>query len=116
MIFPKEIQQLHKNITEYLKFGKFENTYECFDHEIRTKIVSQKLLNSKLDLADDSTPELFRIMKGVSKEQTKFKKERDELSSMSDQYLDLLTGSRQIFGICVKLLDMIEKENSVKET
>lgn len=90
MIFPKEIQKLHKNISEYLNYGKFENTYECFDHEIQTKIVSKKLLSKNIDLSDDSTPELFRIMKGVTKQESKLKKEKDALTEMSDNYLDLL--------------------------
>ena len=94
MIFPQEIQKLHKNITEYLKFAKFENTYECFDHEIRSKIITQKLMSQKFDLSDDNTPELFRQMKGLSKEQTKMTKEKDALTETTEKYLDLLAGAR----------------------
>jgi hypothetical protein len=80
MIFPKEIQELHSQITEYLKYAKFENTYECFDHEIRTKIVTKKLLDKKINLMDEDTPELFRMMKGVSKNG---KKDREKLENFN---------------------------------
>ena len=114
MIFPKEVQTLHRNILEYLQFGKFETTHECFDHEIRSKIVTKKLLASKHDLAAENTPELFRMMKGVSKQDAKQKAERDALSEMTDNYLDLLSGTRQIFSLAVKLMGLVEKNKKVE--
>lgn len=116
MIFPEEIQQLHKNILEYLNFGKFENTFECFDSEIRAKVVSQKLLQSRFDLTDEATPELFRVMKGITKDEVKRKKAKDELSERTEQYLDLLAGTRQMFSLIVKLMDYVGKQKKVSFT
>jgi hypothetical protein len=80
MIFPREIQDLHGQITEYLNYANFENTHECFEHEIKTKIVTKKLLDRKINLMDEDTPELFRMLKGVSK---KSKKDREKLSNFN---------------------------------
>lgn len=113
MIFPREIQDLHGQILEYLNYAKFENTSECFEHEIKTKIVTKKLLDRKINLMDDDTPELFRMLKGVSK---KSKKDREKLANfnkLQDEYLDLLAGARQIFKLSLRLVDICEESREV---
>lgn len=113
MIFPREVQALHKQITEYLDFAKFENTSECFEHEIKTKIVTKKLLDMNLNLMDEGTPELFRMMKGVHKTSEKERKRQGEYRNLQEDYLDLLAGSRQIFKLGLKLIDICEGSEDV---
>ena len=66
MLFPADVQKLHENIKEYFRFAKFEDSIECFDAEIKTKIVSKKLDDLDIDFMSEKAPELFRMMKGVS--------------------------------------------------
>lgn len=113
MIFPREIQELHKQITQYLDFAKFENTSECFEHEIKTKIVTKKLLDRKINLMDESTPELLRMMKGVHKTSEKERRRQKELLKLQEEYLDLLAGSRQIFKLGLRMINICEINKKV---
>jgi hypothetical protein len=113
MIFPREIQALHQQIIEYMNYAKFENTSECFEHEIKTKIVTKQLLDRKINLMDDETPELFRMMKGVKKASKRDRRRQDEYKKLQEEYLDLLAGSRQIFKLGLKLIDICEGSEEV---
>ena len=113
MIFPREIQQLHSHIAQYLDFAKFENTSECFDHEIQSKIVTNKLENIKFDLSSLETPELLRMLKGVSREELIKEKQQKNESGLSEKYIDLLAGARQLFNIAVKMTEIVETSKSV---
>ena len=116
MIFPREIQQLHSHIAQYLDFAKFENTSECFDHEIQSKIVTNKLENQKFDLSSLETPELLRILKGVSREDLIKEQQHKNQSGLSEKYLDLLAGARQLFNIAVKMTEIVETSKTVTFT
>jgi len=108
MIFPREIQSLHNQIIEYLKYAKFDNTYECFEHEIRTKIVTKKLIDKQINLMDEDTPEIFRVMKGVLKKSKKEKEKLENFNKLQDEHLDLLAGARQIFRLTLRMVDLCE--------
>ena len=113
MIFPREIQQLHSHIQQYLKFAKFENTSECLEHEIQSRIVTNKLENQKYDLSALETPELLRMLKGVSREELIKEQQKKNDSSLSEKYLDLLAGARQLFSIAVKMTEIVETSKTV---
>jgi len=115
MIFPREIQALHNQILEYMTYAKFEHTAECFEHEIKTKIVTKQLLDRKIDLMDDETPELFRMMKGVQKSSERERNRQEEHKKLQEEYLDLLAGARQIFKLSLKLIDVCEGSKSVRK-
>ena len=101
IFFSKDIQSIHQIIKDYLQSQEFENTLECFDHEIKTKILNKRLTNIVVDISDTETPEIFKLMQG---ETNKTQEERRQSKVHTDtlkKYVDLLTGSRQIFSAAV---------------
>ena len=116
MLFPTEVQKLHEYIKDYLRFAKFNDTLECFDAEINAKIVSKKLEDIDLDFTNEGSPELFKMMKGTSSQSLETQKRLKQMEDVNDKYLDLLAGSRQIYGLSVKLLDICEENKTVDST
>ena len=114
-MFPNDVQALHEMIKEYYKFGKFDDSLECFIAEINTKIVSQKLEDMNIDYTSDKAPELFRLMKGVSSQTLLSQKRQQQMEDINDKYLDLLAGARQIYALTVKLLQLCESEKAVSQ-
>ncbi len=113
MLFPNDVQLLHEHIKEYFRFAKFEDTLECFDAEIKTKIVSKKLDDLDIDFMSDKAPELFRMLKGVSAGTLLSQKRQKQLEDTNEKYLDLLAGARQIYGLTVKLVNICEENKPV---
>lgn len=114
MLFQGDIQKLHEFIKEYLRFAKFDDTYECFDAEVKTKIVSKKLDELQFDPTSDETPELLRVVKGTSATGLLAQRRQELLHEASEKYLDLLAGARQIFTLAVKLLGLCEGNKAVR--
>jgi hypothetical protein len=113
MVFQGDIQKLHEFIKEYLRFAKFDDTYECFDAEVKTKIVTKKLDELEFDPLSDGTPELLRVVKGTSSTGLIAQRRQEQLHEATEKYLDLLAGARQIFTLAVKLLGICEGNKSV---
>ena len=113
IIFPREIQALHKQILEYLKFAKFENTEECFEHEIKSKIITKQLNQRKIDLMDDDTPELLRLLKGVKKKNEKDRNRANDYKKLQEEYLDLLAAARQLFRLGLRMIDLCESSEDL---
>lgn len=113
MLFQGDIQKLHEFIKEYLRFAKFDDTYECFDAEVKTKIVSKKLDELEFDPTSDETPELLRVVKGTSSTSIIAQRRQEQLHEATEKYLDLLAGARQIFTLAVKLLGICEGNKTV---
>lgn len=107
------MQKLHEHIKEYLRFGKFQDTYECFIAEINAKIVSKKLDEVDIDYLSDKSPELIKMMKGVSSGTLSSQKRVQQFEELNERFLDLLAGARQIYGLTVKLLNISENEKAV---
>lgn len=112
-MFSNEVQKLHEHIKEYLRFGKFQDTYECFIAEINAKIVSKKLDEVDIDYLSDKSPELIKMMKGVSSGTLSSQKRVQQFEELNERFLDLLAGARQIYGLTVKLLNISENEKAV---
>jgi hypothetical protein len=109
VFFSKDIQQIHGIIKDYLESQEFENTLECFDHEIKTKILNKRLGNIEVDISDASTPEIFKLMQGeTNKTQDEKRKSKIHTETLK-KYVDLLTGSRQIFSASVNF--PVKKKN-----
>jgi len=113
MLFQGDIQKLHEFIKEYLRFAKFDDTFECFDAEVKTKIVSKKLDELAFDPTSDETPELLRVVKGTSATSLLAQRRQEQLHEATEKYLDLLAGARQIFTLAVKLLSLCEASKAV---
>jgi hypothetical protein len=113
MLFPNDVQKLHEVIKDYFRFAKFEDTLECFNSEVNAKIVSKKLENFDIDFTSDQAPELFKMMKGVSSQALSYQKREKQIEDINDRYLDLLAGSRQIYGLSVKLMSIVEENKTV---
>lgn len=112
-MFSNEVQKLHEHIKEYFRFGKFQDTYECFIAEINAKIVSKKLDEVETDYLSDKSPELIKMMKGVSSNTLSSQKRVQQFEELNERFLDLLAGARQIYGLTVKLLNVSENEKAV---
>lgn len=113
MLFPNDVQKLHEAIKDYYTFAKFEDTLECFNSEINAKLVSKKLENFEIDFTSDQSPELCKMMKGVSNQTLAFQKRQRQIEDLNDKYLDLLAGSRQIYGLTIKLMAVAEESKTV---
>lgn len=113
MLFPTEVQKLHEYIKDYYRFAKFNDTLECFDAEINAKIISKKLEDMDIDFLSEGSPELFKLMKGTSSQSLETQKRLRQMEAINDKYLDLLAGSRQIYGLAVKLLGLCEENKTV---
>lgn len=113
--FSKDIQQINEVIKDYLKNQEFENTMECFNHELKTKIINKKLTNITVDISDAATPEIFKQIKGESNKSQDEKKKDKVNSETTKRYLDLLTGSRQIFSASVALLKACTENEEVMQ-
>lgn len=115
MLFPTDIQKLHEHIKEYFVFAKFENSYECFEAEINTKIVSKKLVDLDFDITSEKSPELVRMLKGISSNTILNRKREQQLEEANERYIDLLAAARQIYSLVIKLMNMCENEKSVND-
>lgn len=113
MLFPTDIQKLHEHIKEYFAFAKFENSYECFEAEINTKIVSKKLVDLDFDITSEKSPELVRMLKGISSNTILNRKREQQLEEANERYIDLLAAARQIYSLVIKLMNLCENEKSV---
>jgi hypothetical protein len=112
-LLPTDVQKLHEFIKEYFRYGKFDDSYECFDAEVKTKIVSKKLEEIDFDYLSDGTPELFKMMKGVSSSTVVSQKRQQQIEEIHERYLDLLAGARQIYGLAIKLTELCESDKGV---
>ena len=113
MLFPNEIHVLHEYIKGYLKFAKFEDTQECFEAEIKAKIITKRLDDIDLDFTADRSPELFKMMKGVSSLSLQTQKRLRQMEDLNDKYIDLRAGARQIYGLAVRLMAICEDNKAV---
>ena len=113
MLFPNDVQKLHEIIKDYYRFTKFEDTLECFSAEINAKIISKKLENFDIDFSSEKSPELFKMMKGVSSQALEYQKRETQIEDLNEKYLDLLAGSRQIYGLSIKLVNICEQNKTV---
>lgn len=116
MLFPNEIQVLHEHIKDYFRFAKFEDSLECFDAEIKAKIITKKLDDLELDFTSEKSPELFKMLKGVSSVSLQTQKRLRQMEDLNDKYLDILAGARQIYGLAVRLLSICEENKTVGST
>ena len=114
MLFPNDVQKLHELVKDYFRFAKFEDTLECFNSEINTKIVSKNLEHFDIDYTSDQAPELFKMMKGVSSQTLAYQKRDKQIEDINEKYLDLLAGSRQIYGLSIKLMSIAEENKTVE--
>lgn len=115
MLFSQEVQKLHENIKEYFRYAKFEDSYECFDAEINTKIVSKKLDHFEIDFHDSKAPELIKMMKGASAQAIQNHKRQQQLEDINEKYLDVLAGARQIYALAVRLMAICEKSKDIQK-
>lgn len=113
MLFPNDVQKLHELIKDYYRFAKFEDTLECFNSEINAKVISKKLEHFDIDFTSDEAPELFKMMKGVSSQTLSYRKRDKQIEDINEKYLDLLAGSRQIYGLSIKLMTIVEENKTV---
>lgn len=113
MLFPNDVQKLHEAIKDYFRFAQFEDTLECFSSEINAKIVSKKLEHFEIDFTGEHAPELCKMMKGVSNQTLAFQKRQKQIEEINEKYLDLLAGSRQIYGLTIKLMAVAEENKTV---
>lgn len=111
--FSKDIQKLHETIKDYLNNQEFENTLECFEHEIKTKILNKQLTEITVDIGDTNTPELFKLMKGDSNKNQQERIQSKVYHETLRKYLDLLTAARQIFSASVSLIQKTELNEAV---
>ena len=109
-----ENQEIFEYIKEFLKFNSFSNTLECFDAEIKTKQVSNKVTNKQpnLLLKKEDQPRLYSLLKS---EGSKTKREinlEKEFKAFNKKYQQILQAGRQIFSVSINLLQML---HSMKE-
>lgn len=114
MMFQGDVQKLHEFIKEYLRYAQFEDTFECFDAEIKTKVISKKLDQLEFDPTNEKTPELMKVIKGSSSSSVMAQRRQEQVHEMSERYVDLLAGARQIYSLSVKLHNMCESSKSVR--
>ena len=88
MLFPNDVQKLHEIIKDYYRFTKFEDTLECFNAEINAKIISKKLENFDIDFSSEKSPELFKMMKGVSSQALEYQKRERQIEDLNEKYLE----------------------------
>ena len=111
-----DTQHINDYIKEYLLFNNFTNTHECFEAEIKTKQVSNKLLNKKTVESNFSKqmPHLYdAIINNPEKKSGDFDMHH-KFEFLHRKYLQILEAGRQIFSISVNILEFLNKNYEVK--
>lgn len=112
-----ENQEIYEYIREFLKFNSFSNTLECFDAEIKTKQVSNKVLNKQMNLLmkKEDLPRLYSLFKsdgGKTKREITLEK---EFKAFNKKYQQILQAGRQIFSVSINLLQMLHSMKEVTD-
>lgn len=112
-----ENQEIYEYIREFLKFNSFSNTLECFDAEIKTKQVSNKVLNKQMNplMKKEDLPRLNSLFKsegGKTKREITLEK---EFKAFNKKYQQILQAGRQIFSVSINLLQMLHSMKEVRD-
>jgi len=113
-----ENYEINEYIKEYLKYNGFTNTLECFEAEIRTKQVSNKLTgknvltNSNKQGAEDA-PRLYALFRGDGAKGKKDTALEKEYKALNKKYNQILQAARQIFSVSVSCLQLLHNLKEV---
>ncbi|CAD8144528.1 unnamed protein product [Paramecium pentaurelia] len=112
--FP-DINEINEYIKEYLRYSNYSNTLECFEAEIKSKQVSNKMLNKQqvIKQTGDDVPRIFQLLKSDNiKSKREINLEKDQ-KQFNKKYQQILQAGRQIFSVSINLLQLL---HSLKET
>lgn len=115
MSFKPNTTAINENIKEYFRFHGYVNTLECFEAEIRAKIVSSKLQNGMIpDLSgkEKEEPRIYSLFTGAEAKTNREMNTEKEMKETKRQFHQIRQAARQIFSVSVSL---IEKLNKMKE-
>lgn len=108
--------ELNDYIREYLKYNGFSNTLDCFDAELRTKQVSNKLgsknvLGNSNQQKSEDIPRLYSFIRSDKlKKETVLEKDHKALTK---KYNQILQAARQIFSVSVSCLQLLHNLKEV---
>ena len=110
--------EINKNILDYLQYNSYQNSYECFEAEIRTKVVSKKLTKKPKEKPQlqkpRDPPRIYTMMKGDdarTKRETTLEK---ELKTISKRFLQVLQAGREILSVAVDSCQQLSKFTDVR--
>lgn len=108
-----EIQDYFK---EFLKYHHFSNTLECLEAEIKTKQVSNKVVNKKQNIFNkkEEMPRIYSLFKTDGNKTKREINMEKEMKNFNKKYQQILQAGRQIFSVSINLLQMLHSMKEVK--
>ncbi|CAD8056604.1 unnamed protein product [Paramecium sonneborni] len=86
-----DVNEINEYIKEYLRYSNYYNTFECFEAEIKSKQVTNKMLNKQqvIKQTGDDMPRIFHLLKSdniKSKREINLEKESKQFNKNTNKY------------------------------
>jgi len=110
----KEVQEINDYFKEYLKYNNMTNTLECFEAEIKSKEVTNKMKDKQVPKSTkkEDLPRIYNFfLADGSKSKRELNLEKD-IKTLNKKYQQILQAGRQIFSVAMNLLQLL---HSMKE-
>ena len=109
--------QINDLIKDYLRYNSFDNSYECFDAEIRTKIVAKKLTQkpneSKALEKPRDPPRIYTMIKGENARTKRENNLEKDIEFISKKFMQVIQAGREVTAIAVKSIQMLSRFTDV---
>lgn len=108
--------EIQDYLKEFLKYHNFSNTLECFEAEIKTKQVSNKVMNKKQNIFNkkEEMPRIYSLFKTDGNKTKREINMEKEMKNFNKKYQQILQAGRQIFSVSINLLQMLHSMKEVK--
>lgn len=111
--------EINEYIKEYLQYSQYDNTFECFEAEIRTKQVAKKLVNpekleqSKKKVSKDP-PRIFGMMQGEHAKSSRESNLEREYNQIKKRYTQVAAAAKQVLAVAINSITMLHELAAVR--
>ncbi|EGR27657.1 hypothetical protein IMG5_191980 [Ichthyophthirius multifiliis] len=110
-----DCNEVNKYIKEYLQYLGLNNTLDCFEAELKSKQVINKVVKQQQQQSSrpEDLPRLYQLLKGDNKQSKRELNLEKDMKAQNKKYQQILQAGRQIFSVSINLLQIL---HSLKES